>query len=267
MPRQEIAPATIDGNFASASTPDDLHKRTELAAFEAQQQQGELTPYTLDDRLQVCLSSMRTIAGSYLMLGAALCDIKANEPEGSFLTILGDLGLGARNAQRYMQLWRKFSGEKRKVFAQNKSVAFLLELTHLDDDTLDGSIESGELDALERMPRKELKARLSKLKSEADTHDEIVAAKDQKINELDRKLRYWGKTSAHERASEILLDASKAIVEMSGAMHRFKSSVLSARAVFDEAGESIPADIEECIAGFATPLASRIHDVAGLLGE
>ncbi len=281
MPRQETPAAEPIGPNLPAVSPqeilDDQAKleAQRLALADLDERYGLTGPYDRDALLRSATNLIVESGIRILMLGRVFLLLKAHEADGEWLAALDQLNVSPRFAQRCMLTARKLEGsESKKLLAAQLSSSKIMELTVLDDDQLEdlasGQIEGLTLDDIDRLSTKELRTKLRELRDErskeVETHGEIVAAKDAKLNELDRKLRYWGKAPAREQADTILADAALASVEMMSVLKRMETAVRSTRAVFDAAGEEIPADIEQLIEGLATPLLERIHDLNALIG-
>jgi hypothetical protein len=281
MPRQETPAVEPIGPSLPTTSPseilDDAAKveAQRLALADLDNRYGLTGPYDRDALLRSAQTLIVESGIRILMLGRVFLLLKAHEADGEWLTALDQLGVSPRFAQRCMQTARKLEGsESRKLLAAQLSSSKVMELTVLDDDDLDavagGSLEGLKLDDIDRMSIRELRLKLREIREErskeSETHGEIVAAKYQKINDLDKKLRYWGKTPARERAEAILQDAALASVEMVGVATRIETAIRSARAVFDESGESIPADVEALIGGLSQPIFEQLHALNNLIG-
>lgn len=273
MPRNEIAAAAPVGRDLPTSSPQtilDEQARLEaqrLALADLDQRYGLTGPYDRDALLRSAQTLIVETGMRLLMLGRVFCLIKAHEPDGEWLSALDQLGVSPRMAQRCMATARRLEGkESRLMLAAQLSSSKVLELTALDDDQLDeiadGQIKGLKLDDLDRMSTKELRDKLRKLREErakeAETQGEIIAGKDKKLNDLDRKLRYWGKSEPREKADTILSDLALAVVEANSILARIETAVRSTRAVYDEAGDAVPADIETQIAARVADLSERI---------
>lgn len=279
MPRTEITAAAPVGRELPTTSPQtilDDQARLEaqrLALADLDQRYGLTGPYDRDALLRSAQTLIVETGMRLLMLGRVFLLIKAHEPGGEWLTALDQLGVSARMAQRCMATARKLEGkESRLMLAAQLSSSKVLELTALDDDQLDdiaeGRADGLKLDEIDRMSTKELRDKLRTLKEdrakEAETQGEIIEAKDKKLNELDKKLRYWGRSTAREKADTILYDMALAVVEANSVLARIETAVRSTRAVYDETAETVPADIETQIAARVADLSERISALQSL---
>jgi hypothetical protein len=270
MPRQPIPAAEITGHdLVTQSPPDVMDQTSQLAA--AQRELVEVAiqqPFTVEHRVTLYLAAAQQCGLALLTMGACLCDLKEHISQGEWLSTLEQLGITARTAQRQMQIWRTFGKENRQPFAIGKRANLLLELSRLDDETLDSALESGELDELDRLPPAELKQRIRALKQDLDAANEIVEAKDRKINELDRKARTWSRTAPAEQAIEILKDGSLALADVAAASGRLEAALVAA---LDAVGPDVPAEVlkrvfelkdqaDACIASISARLAAYQGD-------
>ena len=163
---------------------------------EIDKQFGEMQPY---DRIRIINETrfyMAEAASAMVEIGRRLILLKEHEPHGEFTTSLSDIGIPTRTARRFMQAAFKYGAGKRAaltVLGKTK----MLELITEDDEELDALAEGGTLagltlDDMDQMSTRELKEELQKarekLNQERDLNEKIVSQKDNKINELDRKI-------------------------------------------------------------------------------
>ncbi len=280
MPRtaKEIAAPGIVGPTLPTSSPqtilDDAAKveaqRQALAEFDARY--GLTGPYDRDTLFRAAQTLVVETGMRMLQLGRVFELLKGHEPPGTFLEVLDSLNVSPRFAQKCMAAARKLSGSDGKRLLAGQHVSSkLLELAVLDDETLE-EIAAGEVPGftqsdIDRMSTKELRTEVSKLREVGKARDEIVQGKDQKINDLDKRLRYWGRSGTDEKADEILQDAAKAGVELASVLAKFGRAVRATRAVYDQANAPVPAEIEETITGLVKPLAERLRELTALIGE
>ena len=166
--------------------------------MEIMQQFGDGLPYERERIVHEARFYMAQSAESMLEAGKRLIILKENEPHGDFTNILeNDLGLAPQVARRMMQASVKFLGTgdeqpKRSalsVWGKTK----LYELMVLDDEELDaladgGTVAGATLDDIDRMTSRELKAALREARETNAAQQQVLAGKDEKINELATKL-------------------------------------------------------------------------------
>lgn len=266
MPRKTIAAAEHTGPMlATVSPPSIIADATNLALLEEHLSQTAVTaPFSVEHRVALYISSSQQCQSALLIMGACLCDLREHIDDGAFLETLDHLGLNARTAQRQMQIFRAFGKGQRMPFALGKSANLLLELSRIDDANLDEMLESGELDELDKLPRKELKKRISALQKQADTDKELIETKDRKFNDLDRELRTWARTPATEKALKILQDASLAEGRISAACCDFEVAV---RAALLEAGDAPAKEVTQRIRDLCAQVRQYAATCAAIVGD
>lgn len=158
-------------------------------------------------------------------LGKRLLLLKEHEPHGEFLNSLERIGIEERSARRMMQATIKISKRTSMSVLEPTKI---YSLAMLDNEVLDeleqgGTVAGLKLDEVDRMTTRELRAEVRKLKEvqkeSEETHEQILADKDKKINEYARDLKQitkpegWAKwanefnehiTEAHNKAQEAI---------------------------------------------------------------
>jgi hypothetical protein len=128
--------------------------------------------------------------------------------------------------------------------AAQTSQGNVLELISMPPDELDralaGEVEGLEPDEIVTLTRSELAKRIKDLESQLQTANEIVEAKDKKINDLDRRARSWARAAPTEQAIEILKDGSLALADVASACSRLEAALVAA---LDAAGPDVPAEV------------------------
>jgi hypothetical protein len=129
-------------------------------------------------------------------IGARLLLLRKLLQHGEWIKSLHTLGMNERTAQRIAQATVKYTGDGKqrsdKLLGVGKSK--LLELMVLDDDEIDvldqgGQIGELDLDEVARMSVTELRRALREARMELEAKDSLISTKDQKVNDLDVKLR------------------------------------------------------------------------------
>lgn len=160
--------------------------------------EGSLALGSLED--EVRFYQQRTIE-SCIEIGKRLLLIKEQTPHGEFNKRIEMLNFTPRMAQKFMSAVLKFSKTNSNSLLQKAgNQTKLLELVMLDDDEIElldqgGSIGDVNLDTIETLSVRELKAALREAKTTIEsqvedlkTKDLVIQKKDQKANELDEKL-------------------------------------------------------------------------------
>lgn len=170
----------------------------ELSVQKAEELYGDGQPYErlrLETEIKFYMEQMGT---SLLETGKRLIRLKANEGHGGFLQCLESLGMSTRSANYAMAAARKF-GSNSPTLA-NLGTSKIKCLTVLDDSQVEDLVNGdevpglGTLDDIEKMSIRELRAALRKEKNERkkerDDLEAVIAAKNSKVDELERELRY-----------------------------------------------------------------------------
>lgn len=134
---------------------------------------------------------MAASSEAMLELGKCLIQIKENEPHGAFTEIVTErLGIPERTARRFMAAAVKFLAPGRKtatlaVLGKSK----LFELMDESGEDLDALAEGGtvaglELDEIQAMSARELRAALLEERKKTAAKDRVIASKDAKLNKL-----------------------------------------------------------------------------------
>lgn len=148
----------------------------------------------------VLVSEIRAFQGSAVEamfnVGVRLMVMRQVVPNGEWVSRLASIGMNDRTARRIVQATVKFNDPRKlrseKLLAIGTSK--MLELLVLDDDSIDvldggGEVQELDLDDVARMSPTELRDTLREMKADLEAKDTLVQAKDQKINDLDVKLR------------------------------------------------------------------------------
>lgn len=194
------------GALTASTTQMAAHSDLIMAQF------GEGLPY---DRTRVVHEAkfyMTQSAEAMLEAGRRLIVLKEHEPHGEFVEIAeGQLGLNVKTAQRMMAASIKFMNPKLAPKATTLSLlgkSKLYELMLEDDDELaalaDGGTVAGlELDDVERMSVRELRAALREAKENYQAQAGVLSDKNTKIDKLTTELRKVKRRSAEASIDEI----------------------------------------------------------------
>lgn len=161
---------------------------------------GDGLPYERERIIHEAQFYMAQSASSMLEAGKRLILLKECEPHGEFTRLVEEqLGLSYFSAAKIMQAAVKFCGGTDRKPALNLVAAAgnkskLLELMILDDEQIaelneGGTVAGLDLDDVDRMSVRELKLALREAREEGTAKDEVIAGKNQKIDQLDTKLR------------------------------------------------------------------------------
>lgn len=157
---------------------------------------GDGLPYDQNRIINEARFYLQQSGEAMLEAGKRLLLLKEHEPHGEFTEALEKIGLPPRAAQRMMQAAAKFSGSKASALTHLGKTK-LLELITEDEDDLEaladgGTLAGHTLDEIERMTTRELQAALRKERElrakDQETSDRQIAAKNTKLDELDRRL-------------------------------------------------------------------------------
>lgn len=154
--------------------------------------QGALTIDALEDRIRV---GQRRTVEAVMELGASLMLLREITPHGEFEDRCGAFGIDPRMARRLMSATLKFSNRVSKpVLEAAGSQTKLLELVVLDEDEIEAlgkgeSVRGVQLDDIETMSVRELRAALREANAEADATKKVLAEKNAKLDAERAKLK------------------------------------------------------------------------------
>ncbi|MBB7294772.1 DUF3102 domain-containing protein [Escherichia coli] len=179
---------------------------------EIMQQFGDSLPYERDRIVHETRFYMVQSAEAMLEAGKRLIILKENEPHGDFIDIVeSQLSLSKRTAQVMMQASLKYLSPKLEPKAQALALlgkTKLFELMTEDDEDLveladGGTIAGMSLDDIDRMTSRELKAALREARETNAAQQQVLAGKDEKINELATKLEKKSRIQPPEPDEEV----------------------------------------------------------------
>ncbi|MDR1316555.1 MAG: DUF3102 domain-containing protein [Spirochaetales bacterium] len=189
-------------------------KKQELAIQRIEEEYGDGQPYErlrLENEIRFYRQQM---GESLIETGKRLKRIKANEEHGGFLQVLENLNMAARSAQYAMTAAEKFGNTPTLAHLDSSKIK---ALTVLDDDSIqaleDGKEAAGVTrDKIEMMSVRELREALRKENRKQEkalkAQEDAIARKEEKINELERRLRYQ-EPPAREQLAAVALEPLK----------------------------------------------------------
>ena len=156
---------------------------------------GDSLPYNRERVESEAKFYMGQSAVAMFELGRRLILLKEHEPHGEFLKSLERLGVVEQSARRIMQATTKVAN---RSSLSGLGVTKIYELSMLDDEKLE-ALDAGEtvaglgLDEIDRMTTRELREALRKLrekkKEEAEIHEQMLADKNKKIDEVSARVK------------------------------------------------------------------------------
>ncbi|HYE35489.1 hypothetical protein [Methylocaldum sp.] len=183
---------------------------------------GDIIPYQRDRVIQETRFYLAQSAETLLEAGRRLVQLKEHEPHGDWLNTLDQIGIHPRAAQRLMAAAVKLANTTLVSRLKSPSKTKLIELATLDDDEIQelgegGTVRGLKLDEIDRMSPTELRAALRKaktdnqkqladLKGDLDAKAKLIAAKNEKIDELSTKLDKRQYAEPEDHTSRYVLD-------------------------------------------------------------
>lgn len=158
-------------------------------------------------------------------IGVRLMVLRQVVPHGEWAERLEQMGMQTRTAQRVIQATMKYNDPRKirsdKLLAQGKGK--LLELLVLDDEDLDvldagGAVGELDLDEITKMSTTELRLKLREARADAEAKDQLIAAKDTKLNDLDIKLREAKRFKPNAESEARTLAEQKQLDEVAAAV-------------------------------------------------
>jgi hypothetical protein len=176
----ELAPAVIaDARQALATVNAQAAELATQLGYD-----GSLTVGALEDEIR--FYQRRTVE-ALLESGKRLLLLQELTPRGEFDQRVELLGFSRRSAYRFMQAAAKTAKSANLALLSThvKNASAFLELVTHDEDTL---TNIAELDDIDRMSAGELRTALREAQQNAEAQGQLIAKKDEKLNELDAKL-------------------------------------------------------------------------------
>lgn len=235
---------------------------------------GIVMPYHVESYVARIRLNMQETGQRLVEIGVMLAEIREREDAATYRGVLDRLDLSERFARRAIQTAVKVRGlPKLQALGSSK----VLELLSEDDDTLDalehgGTLAGLTLDEVDSMSVRELKATLraerAERQDEKATDEEIIRAKDERINKLTRdKRKASDEHKLRSAAEDILRDADEAVVEAASHIARLRKAFGDVEQLYADAGLSVEADIAGRLDGNARWAADQLRELADLLGE
>lgn len=171
---------------------------------------GDGQPYDRSRIVSEVRFFMAASAEAMFELGKRLIVLKENEPHGEFQSLITDvLGIPYRTAARFMAVALKLSGmpDSKVTSLALLGKTKLFDLLDESADDIEGLAEGGtiaghNLDEIQAMSARELRAALLETKKRIVAKDAVIAKKDQKLNALTEaeERRRSGSPSEREQA-------------------------------------------------------------------
>lgn len=263
---------TIDHQALAEAGTALTQRGAELAAFE--QQYGMVMPYHLDAYVSRIKLNIAETGQRMVEVGLMLQEIRQRESAHVYADVLDQVGLTERFARRAIQAAVKTNGLSK---LQQLGSGKLLELIAEDDETLAGLEDGGSvagltLDEIDRMTVRELRATLRAERKEHEDEkaadEEIIRAKDERINKLTRDKRKGSEDDKLRRAAEDLLrDADEAVVEAQSQLARLIGIAGEVNQLYADAGLAVETDIEQRLQDNAAWAQSKLAELAAVSGE
>ncbi|AYQ43817.1 DUF3102 domain-containing protein [Burkholderia lata] len=202
----EVLPALAEAANALAARSSEISK-----------QFGDGLPYERHRVVNEARFYMAQSAEAMLEAGKRLILLKENEPHGDFTSIVEEqLGLAPRTARLMIQAAVKYSSPQLESKRQALAVlgkTKLFELMTEDDEELaaladGGSIAGMDLDDIDRMTSRELRAALREAHENATAQARLLSDKNAKIDELAAKKTRVKRITPDEEGAEIRKETS-----------------------------------------------------------
>jgi hypothetical protein len=208
-------PVAIVDNTRADVLQRDAHSLAVMSEHSRQiaDQFGDGTPYDQARVVSEARFYLGQSAEAMLEAGKRLVLLKENEPHGEFVAIVEKrLGMNTRTAQKMMQAAVKFLAPTLASKASAPTLLSLgrtklLELVSEPDEAIEALAEGGtvaglDLDEIQAMSSRELRAALLEARQAAAAKDKVIAKKDQKLNALAEKeeIRRTGRPDEREAA-------------------------------------------------------------------
>ncbi len=269
-----LTPANLAGKAAALNA--DASRSMEIA-----ERFGDGIPYERERVVGEAKFYMATSGHAMLEAGKRLILLKENEPHGEFTEIVTErLGLGIRTAQNMMAAAAKYLSPRLQSKAQALALlgpTKLFDLMAESDEALDALAEGGtlagkELDDIQAMTSRELKAALVEARKTLAAKDAVIAKKDDKINRLAEAAELKRQGTVDEREAHAMETLRSSYLAAEGAVLMLLADVdrglaegptetakIAARQTIDLLVQRI---VDACLErGIAVDLAERVSPI------
>jgi hypothetical protein len=210
MQHDDVDTVALEGGTTSLVT-------TAGTAAQVAEMIGYELPYNKDRIVQEARFYMGQSAETMLEAGRRLILLKENEPHGEFAEIIkSQLGMNYNTAAKMMQAAAKYlsSAHSSNLYAlTGLSKTKLFELMVMDDGEIaelaqGGTIAGLQLDDIERMTSRELKAALRDAREDGNAKDTILAKKSELIDKLQTKATKVKPSTPDEEGAQLRRETS-----------------------------------------------------------
>ncbi|WP_322080256.1 DUF3102 domain-containing protein [Burkholderia cenocepacia] len=214
---QETTAVPADNTLEVLPALTDAANKLAARSSEISKQFGDGLPYERHRVVNEARFYMAQSAEAMLEAGKRLILLKENEPHGEFTTIVEEqLGLAPRTARLMIQAAVKYSSPQLESKRQALAVlgkTKLFELMTEDDEELaaladGGTIAGMDLDDIDRMTSRELRAALREAHENATAQARLLSDKNAKIDELAAKKTRVKRITPDEEGAEIRKETS-----------------------------------------------------------
>ncbi len=157
-----------------------------------------LGKYEFEKEVALISSDLQTAASAMLSVGCRLIRLKEHEVHGKFIEAVQRTGISRSAAKRFMSCAVRFieadTGKVKYPQLVQLSTTKIYDLVMLDDDDLKvldegGSVADLKLDEAEKLSTRELRKKVREITKEREALQQVIDAKNQKCDELEKKLR------------------------------------------------------------------------------
>jgi hypothetical protein len=166
-------------------------------------------------------NSRERLGQAIFSYGAYLLLLRAGSEHGSFMSTLAELGIEAREAQKYMQITRRMGNASTSAHFEKLGYSKITELLPLDDEQIDELVDSGTtgelaLDDVARMSVKELRAAVRKERAESSKHKNRAERQEAVNAELHEEVRLIKRLPQDEELVRVQKEAVEIQAELQG---------------------------------------------------
>jgi hypothetical protein len=206
---------------------------------------GPLDPDSLE---QMCHIKAAAAANSIFEYGAALLLLRESCLHGDWMRRFESMSISRRTAHNYMAIALKFKGVDVRAALAGLGVNKLLELSALDDGEITAlaageSVRGVTIGAVDRMSVLELKKKIADLEANLEAAQEVASGKEQKINELTRRVKKFNVDvdlpAAFAEASSKATEAVNTILTMLQRLEDLRNQAMNDMRPEDEHGQAV----------------------------